>query len=62
MTKMTLEQMATVEGGKFWGAGEPSCNEVTNGAGQVLYEWCCQPVYVFWLKVDKNCGARDEMR
>jgi hypothetical protein len=39
-----------------------SCNDVTNGAGQVLYEWCCQPVYVFWLKVDKNCGTRDEMR
>jgi hypothetical protein len=27
-----------------------------------LYEYCCQPVYMFWLKVDKNCGTRAEMR
>lgn len=61
MKKMTLEQMATVEGGKFWGNGEPRCTTINNGAGQDLYEWCCQDYFVFWIKVDTSCGIREEM-
>jgi len=60
MEKMTFEQMAQFEGGKFWGNSELRCTPVTNGAGTTLYEWCCADYYMLWIKVDTNCGEKSE--
>lgn len=44
MKKLTLEQMETTEGGKFWGSvySESGC---TNG-----FKTCYRTYYVFWLE------------
>jgi hypothetical protein len=45
---------------KFWGYTENRCTDVTNGAGTVLYQWCCADYYMFWIKFGPECGVGPE--
>jgi hypothetical protein len=53
MKKMSLEQMATVEGGKFWVTGRVQ-KKLINGCTKH-----CQQDYMFWFKVGDIYGCTD---
>lgn len=57
MKKLETAQMEKISGGIFWGYGENRCSDVTNGAGTVLYQWCCADYYVLWINVSTDCGV-----
>lgn len=57
MKKLEVSEMAKIEGGKFWGRGETTCTPVDNGAGQILYYWCCYDYYVLWINTGTTCDA-----
>lgn len=54
MKELTLEQMETTQGGKFWGTGDcypsgpPEIIELSQGGLECRQEWTCT-YYAFWI-------------
>jgi len=55
MKELTLEQMETTQGGKFWGWGdcEPIGDWYIQPNGECLQQYHCKR-YIFWMVVEED--------